>query len=976
VNLKLKNIERLILDGNFAEASKDLFSAIESYHALHDQEKLYNALNYFSLICDKSSKISLKAVKTSGTLINDQDSWIRLASLEILYQISIYRPNLLIDLLDELSSRLYDRDDSVRRLAVKIIGKLLLTLHIDSDKLSAILDEFTEKLMDNDWKVKLTVIITIKKLINQDYTKIKSLEPLLSMVIINLRDEDDDVSQAAAELLKLLGQYYVSKEKIFYVLLNLLYNEKPRVKKLIIWLFGEIGKEKSSEIIPFIPKIINFLKNKQYGIQNKVIDTLNVIAENNFEQIWANLINLISEFGKDSYNYILEEALYQLCKTHIQKIFPYLFKELDNPSENIRETIALTFKQLYKEYQLEIEKEITKILYEMESKYWRKRKQYVELLEKLINILQEKKIGIWLYIELTVFLENEHDLNVKQEIEYTLKLIELNFPSIKNTVEKITREISFLQEKIETFQRIPAEFRKKINTYINDFKFNTTEIQLNQMYDDIIKKIHSFNERINNFQYKRIAFNLIEDWKDTKIQIIDELSLIRSSLSAICEDKKQEHVSNLQSKINILMDRITILKAQFDYIKKDDTWYKALDLDAYSEKDFQEKFNYISLIRKNLFKLDIDIRETMINNIEFDDLFKDLINKWITVKIDIQIYLNKIDKKIKSLKQKISETVFSIKSSEELSNINGINGISNELTFQIVQSYINEIITYGINGIKKLNHNLEHLTLKLNALMRKANFKQAKKTIEMNSSQIKLFIDKTEEQIDNIIETKEIFKPKSDGFDLYINPILEKWEQTKELMIYKLKKFVNKHNEKLFLFQVKHYLNIMNPISIELLSNYIGLDRERIKDLLLKYIDKDKLDAKIIDEKIISPKIGVEVPDFKEPTLFKKIKTFGNHLEMNLRLNNSSNYDFKELSFTLKSPSYIKLLNESHPKYFQVNDLKAGHDFKFKYLFKIDKEIKDNGQTIEPSEINLEISYKGPHNIPKLISKKIDFIFL
>jgi hypothetical protein len=366
----------------------------------------------------------------------------------------------------------------------------------------------------------------------------------------------------------------------------------------------------------------------------------------------------------------------------------------------------------------------------------------------------------------------------------------------------------------------------------------------------------------------------------------------------------------------------------------------------------------------------------MINNIEFDDLFKDLINKWITVKIDIQIYLNKIDKKIKSLKQRISETVFSIKSSEELSNINGINGISNELTFQIVQSYINEIITYGINGIKKLNHNLEHLTLKLNSLMRKGNFKQVKKTIEMNSSQIKLFIDKTEEQIDNIIETKEIFKPKSDGFDLYINPILEKWEQTKELMIYKLKKFVNKHNEKLFLFQVKHYLNIMNPISIELLSNFIVLDKERIKDLLLKYIDKDKLDAKIIDEKIISPKIGVEIPDFKEPTLFKKIKTIGNHLEMNLRLNNSSNYDFKELNFTLKSPSYIKLLNESHPRYFKINDLKAGHDFKFKYLFKIDKEIKDNGQTIEPSEINLEISYKGPQNIPKLISKKIDFILL
>ena len=52
-----------------------------------------------------------------------------------------------------------------------------------------------------------------------------------------------------------------------YVLLNLLYNEGTRVKELIIWLFGEIGKEKSSEIIPIIPKLIALLKEDNYRIQ-------------------------------------------------------------------------------------------------------------------------------------------------------------------------------------------------------------------------------------------------------------------------------------------------------------------------------------------------------------------------------------------------------------------------------------------------------------------------------------------------------------------------------------------------------------------------------------------------------------------------------------------------------------------------------------------------------------------------------------
>jgi hypothetical protein len=979
--LQLTSIESLILKGDYDEALKDLSFAIKKYNSQNNQEKLYNALNYLNLICDKSPKIALKTVKIIENLINDQDSWIRVVSLEIIFQISMYRPNLLIYLFDDIVSRLYDCDDSVRRLTVKIIGKLLLTLHIDSEKSSAILTEFTEKLMDNDWKVKLNVITTIKKLINQDYTRIKSLEPLFSMVIINLRDKDEEVSQAAAELLKLIGLYYISKEKIFYVLLHLLYNEKPRVKKLIVWLFGEIGREKSSEIIPFIPKIINFLTNKNYGIRYKVIETLTIIAKNNFEQIWANLINSISNFDNNPGRQVTREALYHLSKANIDKIFPYLFKELDNPSENVREIVVATFKQLYKEYQLEIEKEITKILSEIESKYWRKRKKSIELLEKLNTVLNEKKIAIWLYLELKKFLDKEHDLTVKKEIEYTLDKVESLFPSIKKIIEKIMRELSFLNEKIQKFQKIPAEFRKKINSYIKNFKFNTTEIQLNQLYDDIIKKIHDFNQKINNFQYKRIAFDLIEDWKETKIQIIDEISLIRGSLSKLCEEKKQEYIATLKSKINILMDRITILKAQFDYIKEeslDSTILENIETRLYSETALQEKFNYISLIRKNFFKLDIDIREILINNSEFDELFKDLINKWISVKIDIQVYLNKIDKKIKLLKQQIIEKVFSIKSSDELTNFNDEKNINDKLTFQIVQSHINSIITYGINGIKKLNHNLDHLKIKLDSLMRKGDFKEARKIIEMNSSQIKSFIDNTDEKIDNIIETKRIFKPKSksESFDLYINPILEKWEKSKELMIYKLKKFLNKNNRTLFLFQIKHYLNIMNPLSLELLAANVGIERERIEESLLSYIDKDKLDAKIIDGKVIAPKIGEEFPKFRELNLFKNIKTVGNHLEMNLRLNNPSNYDFNELKFTLKLPPYLILLDESHPKFFQIDNLKSGKDFRFNYKFKIDKELKDDYEKVATSNINLEISYKGPHNISKSMFKKIDFILI
>jgi len=978
LNLDIKDIERFILEGKYNHAADELFDAIDVYSSSNDKEILLNCLNLLNIICDKSPKISLRAVRNISSLINDQDSWIRLVTLEILYQIAMYRPNLLIEPLNDIRSRLYDSDPPVRRLAVKIIGTLILSLHIDSEILKEIIKEYTEKLMDNDWKVKLSVINTTKDIMNQDYSKVKEIEPLLSMVIINLRDKDDDVARASAELLRIIGNYFLSKEKIFYILLNLLYNEETRVQELVFWLFGEVGKEKSSEIIPFIPKIINFLNNKQFRIQVKIIDALINIAENNFDQIWANLIHKISESNKSAFRNSLGNALYQVAQNNIDHIFPYLFEELENPSENIRKTIALVFRRLFDEYQVEIENEISRIIYKLESKYWRERKKTIQLLQNICLILESRKIALWITIELTNKLKDENDLEVRKEIIYTLDKINDQYPHIDEYIKKINDKLASFQERIIEFQKIPMEFRRKLNNYIKNFKFNATEIQLNQMYDRIIRDIQKFHNEINRFEYKRLAFDLLEEWEETKIQVIDELSIIKGFISDICEEKKQEYKSNLQVKINILIDRIDILKAQFEYIKNkslEEEVIKDEDLGWYSEPSIHEKFNYISLLRRNLFKLDVDIREMLINNVEFDDIFKELLSRWVAVKIEIQIYLNNLDRRIKDMKQKIMEDLSDVELPAEISRFNEIDGLSEELTFQIVQGHIQSIISYGIEGIKKFNQNFNKLESKLDVLITKGGFEESKKLIKMNSTQIKSFIDDTENQIENIIEKEEIFKEGKDGFELYVQPFMEKWNNSKDLLINKSKKFVKKSNEKLYLHQIKYYLRIMNPIDFELLSNYLGINKEQIKEYVLKYISKKKLDAKIINNSLYSPKVQSEITDFKELNLFKRIKTMGNQLEISLRLNNPSNYDFKDLQITLRFPDYMELLKErSFSKYFQLDEIKTGASFKFKYFLRIDKDVKQHLANNTHDEIELIIHYKGPFDFHKRLSKKIDLL--
>ena len=151
--LDTKKIESLILNGYNERAAEELFATIENFQNHSDKELIYRCLSLLNLICDKAPSISLRTIKNITHFINDSDSWIRLVSLEISYQISLFRPNLLLELFSKIRGRLYDQDPSVRRLTVKIIGNLILSLHIDTGELQEIIEEYTEKLMDNDWKV-------------------------------------------------------------------------------------------------------------------------------------------------------------------------------------------------------------------------------------------------------------------------------------------------------------------------------------------------------------------------------------------------------------------------------------------------------------------------------------------------------------------------------------------------------------------------------------------------------------------------------------------------------------------------------------------------------------------------------------------------------------------------------------------------------------------------------------------------------
>lgn len=964
LTLDARKVEELILSGSYEKAAEELFEIIENPEN-SNKELLYDSLTLLNKICDKSPAISLRTVRNLANTINDINSWIRLISLEILYQLSMYRPNLLIELINKIRSRLFDQEPSIRRLTVKIIGNLILSLHIDREKLRDIIEEFTEKLIDNDWEVKLQVMKTLKKIINQDYTKIRELEPLLSIVIVNLRDEDDDVARSSAELLKILGTYFLSKENIMYVLLNLLNNEKARVKELIIWLIGEIGKEKSSEIIPIIPKLINLLKENKYRIQLRVIDSLVNIAENNFDQIWANLKTALYT-GDPEFRNVIINALYHLCQNNIMEVFNYIFEEFENPSENVRNAVALVFKRLYEEYQVEIENEIAKILYQLESKYWRQRKKTIILLRNISFILESQKIAVWIFIELEKVLKTESDPDVNEEIIYTIKITKTKFKEIDKTIQIVNEDLEIFHKKIHEFQKIPAQFREKMNSYIKEFKFHETEIELDKIYRKILKKIKKFNKRLNKFEYKRLAFNLIEDWEETKVTIIDELSIIKGFISEIFEEKKAEFTISLKSKVKLLEDRIKVLKVQYDYVKdyKLPESYDELVLENFHDDEIEERFHQITQLRNYLFKLDDDIREILVQNVEFNEIFKGLLRNWVAVKIELQEYLSDLDRKVKLIKDRIVLEI-------QRSNGNIKDQKLNMLSSILFQGHIQSVITQGIEGLKRFNDNFVNLESKLGILLKRSEFSDARKLIEMNTNQIQNFIEDYENQIDNIVGK---LTEDNDVFNLYIRPSITKFVSFKEMLINKLKIFTQKSKDKLILNQIKYYLDVMTPIKLESLSSFIDLDIDLLKEKLVKFVNKNKLNARIIKDSLYSPRIE-DIIEPKDILFFKSIKTIGNKIYFNFKLNNPTNLMFTELQISLKTPVYLTFLRkESFPKYLYINELKPGNVFKFNYVLRIERNIEKNLTDPTVDEVNLNIYYKDPFDITRRITKKIDLL--
>jgi hypothetical protein len=263
------------------------------------------------------------------------------------------------------------------------------------------------------------------------------------------------------------------------------------------------------------------------------------------------------------------------------------------------------------------------------------------------------------------------------------------------------------------------------------------------------------------------------------------------------------------------------------------------------------------------------------------------------------------------------------------------------------------------------------LDLKIKSLIKKNEFSDVNKLIEMNTSQIQGFIEESENQIDNIVGK---ITEDNNVFNLFIRPYLTKFIDMKELLINKLKNFNKRSKDNLLLAQIKYYLEVMNKIKLESLASYIEIDLELLKGEILNYIRKNKLNARIIDDYLYSREES-DILEAKDLLFFKNIKSIGNKIYFNFKLNNPTNLLFKDLQISLKVPPYLLFLKkESFPMLLFLDELKSGNVFKFNYVFKIKRNVERKITDPTVDEITLKLYYKDPFNINRKITKKINLL--
>ncbi len=953
----IKELKLLISKKQYNKAINKITKYLSEALLIDDKDLIAQSLEILDAICDKTELTINNTLNLVSELIDCNDYWIRQDALNILKKMYPILPSGKFDFfVEKCESKLFDPDKKVRETAVGLISTIL---KLSFDTYPELYLTYCRMFDDKSWKVRAKALEGVLEFLVPNSNPSDEMVNALSDNLFNLfQDPDEEIRGLAAEVLKSLC-FHMEPNKIVKSILLLLNSKDWEIREKGIWIIGEIGFLYYRDFFPIFKIMINLFSDDIMMIQTKTIDSFVKIGKKKSTEIETFFLDYLEKHNvrnlpQDAIDGISESLIFIILE-NMKDNLPVLIRQLHNPKEEVRNIYANCLQKIYLEKPDLFEEELYLLFQSLNPNDWRQRKELIMLFGDLSYVLHIQSIAVWTAINLKNWQNLEKDLDVLDEIENSLIKIKNIYSNIDEEIKEVDKRKNEFYIGLDRFHRLASNLRSKCEQMIYKKKFSDAELFLEEESNKISEKMDNFEHILHESEFKRFSVEVIQDFKDIKDEILENISDIKSVMfNQIC-DGRSEYIEELTEIIKLVKIKIDNIKEV--YITLKDLQKNIEDLTNPEEPNKIEEFlDKISKIRENVFKMEFEIGQTWINNLEFKEFLKEITIYWVEVKIEVQQFLGDIVHKFTKIHHNIkSDDEHQIK-------------LKKKITYDFLNSNLHNVILQAVQNQRDVVEGFNVLIEPIYQEIRKKKFKNARYLVDITLNKLYSSIENYNKEINQIYnEIDQINIPADKTTDIreYIN----NWNDIKGSLLEKIHIFENDVDNEIFIEEIKEYLKYMNPIPLEKLSNKLSIELEKMKEKLLVLIEDKTINAVIRGNDLIQP----EKPHGENLLFFsRKVDIIGTKINFNLRIYNPTKFFISNIKINFLYPQFMIIQQDgSDPTELYIKEFEPEAIRVTQWNFKLEK-LRDKKYELKKWLLN--VSYKNPFNKIVTFQKEMEII--
>lgn len=955
-----KTIEGFVYDRKYDVVIDALLDYID--RALNDKntDNIFIIIELLKKVCDKKQEFTERIIPKLRSLLGSRDEYIRQETVEIIKLIALFDVKLLEPIMESINAKVYDNSKTIREVMIEII--YLICKNGKERGLTFKQDEYVHYMIvflkDPSWRIRAKTLKFLSDLVKDLPRDLK--KKVLSAVYRIKNDESDEVRVQAAFTINVIGASLSDQDidDLRIVIEGYLSDDDWLVLEKGIWIAGEIGKE--NEILEHHWDLfIEYYDHDNPLIQSRTIELFTKFGQKNSLKTITYLVKKLNEFS-DRIEIIkgIEDTLINLAVNNAQWVLPVIFRELCNADEEIRKILASVLLRVYGEQSSVIMEQIASYLGEITDEDWRIRKETIDILSELSIVLRLRSIAVWVYMNLIELSKSEEDPEVLFSLNTSLRNLENAFgASIKESVDEILAQKQEFEQEMTSIQKLPQLMKQNVEKLIDNRQFNKAEIELDQMTNRIIGDLDNFEKRLSESAFRRFSPDLYENWVEIRDSIEENMNDIKTiEYESIMEMRFTYH-EELDLLIEEYKGKIKIIEEKFKYAKSNTKTVEDLLLDNKYTEQVDSYLDSLAEMQDNLYKIEIEIGQLWISNIEFKDFLEEITIYWVNVKIEVQQFLSEHFQYMVELRD--SKSAVSGESSE----------LVQKISFRLLLRNFQSAISSSTDMVSTIFQQIENLRKTIAERLQMNKIQDAKRMLNDSNEN---FIKNIDERNKEIVQIYEELDKIQNNIQLSnrIRTDLNHWNTVKEKCLNDLQEFKNDVFEEIIAKDLTEMHKVLNPVSTSFFAEYIGMEEKQAIEILFRLLTKRKLPIKINNGEIIS------LAQERQSVLLqfsKKIELIGNIMIVSIKIQNPSQFFVKDILISFIAPNVLEYIPQgSDSRLVEIGEFEPNSTKIFSWKHRINKPKDSTGYVAK--KFQFEIRYKDVNKEEIVIRKDMELI--